>query len=317
MEEIKELADRLGETIKSIDWMGQKVHPKLRKKATKKELTELQEKLGRPVPESYAAFLAIANGIDGADILQWSINGATPPKNGESFHGFQQEVVAALKTYDAEDPTIGLLENAHIVGSDFHQEVVVFDPSTEEGEPKLLRISMDGSHDGPFPNFVALLEHVAGYYDDQLAMFDDPALDFGGGGGGGSGFSSNEAELLKELASLLDGNPGYGGEPEPEPEPQISPEMQLAARLCEHVLERLVKADLVEIVDGPGCKENLEDYLLRKLMRSTREDQVLDNWIHALGKAREVEELYGTDDELKKVMQDAWNEIAEEQEQND
>ena len=318
---IKDLTEHLASTIKQIDWMGQKIHPVLKKEAKAEDLKKLEKKLGRPVPESYATFLAVANGIDGADILQWSINGTGDATKGESFRGFQQEVVAALRTYDAEDPIADLLKNGHVVGSDFHNEIIIFDPSVAEGEPPLFRISMTGEHQAPFPAFEDLLVHVIAFYEDQLAMFDD-SLDFsgdiggavgGGDGGGPAGFGSSEAELLKELASLLDGGAGFDGEPEPEPELQISPEMALAARMCEHVIDRLVQADLVELMEGPGSRENLEDYMLRKLMRSTREDQVLDNWIHALGKAREVEELYGTDDELKAVMQAAWNEVAEEQ----
>ena len=64
---IKDLTEHLASTIKQIDWMGQKIHPVLKKEAKAEDLKKLEKKLGRPVPESYATFLAVANGIDGAE----------------------------------------------------------------------------------------------------------------------------------------------------------------------------------------------------------------------------------------------------------
>ena len=90
--------------------------------------------------------------------------------------------------------------------------------------------------------------------------------------------------------------------------------MALASRMCAHVIDKLVEAELVELISGGGHRDNLEDFMLRKLIRTTREDRIFDAWISALTKAREVEEVFGTDEELKKVMEQAWNEVAEEQE---
>jgi len=51
--------------------------------------------------------------------------------------------------------------------------------------------------------------------------------------------------------------------------------------------------------------------MLRKLLRSKSPEETMEAWIGALSKAREVEELYGTDEELKAAMTEAFVEISQ------
>jgi hypothetical protein len=128
------------------------------------------------------------------------------------------------------------------------------------------------------------------------------------GGGGDAGDAGDDDDLGGGMEALLGAM--FAPEPEPEPEPELSPEMQRAANLCHLVVQKLLDAELLELIMAPSMRENLEDYMLRKLMRSKGPRDAMESWIYALGKAREVEELYGTDDELMALMSEAFEEIS-------
>lgn len=145
----------------------------------------------------------------------------------------------------------------------------------------------------------------AGTEPDDVVDAGSPPSTAGGTAGGAVGAGDGE-EIDSGMASLL----GAMFEPEPEPEPELSPEMQRAANLCRNVIQKLLDAEMLEIVQAPSMRENLEDYLLRKLMRSKGPKDAMESWIYALGKAREVEELYGTDDQLMELMSEAFEEIS-------
>jgi hypothetical protein len=303
---MEELVTRLHVVLDEIDWLGRKPRPSLRGPATPDEIKALEKKWGRPLPPTLAHFLKLANGMQGAEQYDWAIAGATPPSNGDDFDDVKSGHVFAFKQKDPAHPVVNDLETSHVAGSDFDYQVVYFDPETlDQEEPRLRRVGLDVPYEH-YPLFVDFKEFVAfvlSIYEDLLEFQNEP-MDTGGG----SGFTQEDEKLLMELASLLEPQ-----EPEPEPEPQLSPEMQKAARLCQIALQKLLDADLVELVEAPKMRENLEDYMLRKLMRSKGPDEAMDAWIYALSKAREVEELWGTDDELKAQMVKAFEEISEEE----
>lgn len=304
-ERIADLVTELNAILNEIDWLGRTPRPELRDPATEQELKELRNEMGRPLPPSYEAFLRFCNGMTGAEQYDWAIGGIGEPPSGESFEDVKAGHLHVFKQKDENHPVVQDLEKSFVVGTDFDYEAVYFDPeSFELEEPKLRRIGVNVPYDRYplFESFEQFLTFVVAGYQDLLAFQNEP-MD---GGGGGDDFGGDDEKLLMELAALLEPR-----EPEPEPEPELSPEMQKAARLCHIALQKLLDKDLVELVEAPQIRENLEDYMLRKLMRSKSPDDTMDAWIYALSKAREVEELWGTDDELKAEMVKAFEEIAE------
>jgi hypothetical protein len=306
---MEELVARLHVVLGEIDWLGRKPRPSLREPATDEEIAALEKKWGRPLPPTYENFLRLANGMEGAEQYDWAIAGATPPSSGDSFEDVKSGHVFAFKQKDPNHPVVQDLKQSYVAGADFDYQVVYFDPGTiNKEEPHLRRVGLDVPYEQYplFEDFAAFVAFVLSIYEDLLEFQNEPMG--GGGAGGGDGFTQEDEKLLMELASLLEPK-----EPEPEPEPELSPEMQKAARLCHIALQKLLDADLVELVDAPKIRENLEDYMLRKLMRSKSPDETMDAWIYALSKAREVEELWGTDDELKTQMTKAFEQIAEDE----
>lgn len=306
-ETMQELVARLHVVLDEIDWLGRKPRPSLRGPATDDEIAALEKKWGRKLPPTYEDFLRLANGMVGAEQYDWSIAGATPPSVGDSFSDVKSGHVFAFKQKDENHPVVTDLEQSYVAGADFDYQVVYFDPETmEKEEPRLRRVGLDVPYEEYpfFEDFAAFVAFVLSIYEDLLEFQTQPAP-----GGGGDGFSQEDEKLLMELASLLEPQ-----EPEPEPEPELSPEMKKAARLCSVALQKLLDAELVELVQAPSMREGLEDYMLRKLLRATSPDDTMDAWIYALSKAREVEELWGTDEELKAEMIKAFEQISEEEE---
>lgn len=304
-EQIQILVEQLQEILNAIDWMGRKPHPVLRKPATDDEIAALAKTWGRALPPSYEAFLKLHNGMEGADQYDWAIAGATETTSGESFDDVKAGHTYAFKQQDPKHPVVADLAKTHIAGSDFDFQVVYWDPATlGDKEPKLRRVGQDAAYDRYplFANFVQYLEFIVSGYEDLLAFQNEPMDD------GDGGYSKEDQALLMELASLLDARPAA-----PEAPPKVSPEMQLAADLCTLALDKLLQRELVELVEGPSIREGLEDYMLRKLLRSSSEKETTSAWIDALSKAREVEELYGTDDELAAAMTEAFREIERQQ----
>ena len=305
-EHIEALVEQLRETLDEIDWLGRKPRPILRDPATDEEIAALTKAWGRPLPPSYETFLRLCNGMDGADQYDWAIAGATEPKSGESFSDVKAGHIFAFKQQDPNHAVVKDLKKTFIAGSDFDFQVVYWDPATlSEDEPKLRRVGQDAAYERyPLYNsFEEFLSFVVDGYDDLLAFQNEPMDD------GKGGYSKEDEALLMELAALLDNHA-----PEREPEPaKLSPEMQLAADLCELALDKLIDRGLVELVEAPSIREGLEDYMLRKLLRSKSPQETIDAWIDALSKAREVEELYGTDDELGAAMLAAFEEISTRQ----
>lgn len=307
-ERISDLVAELNAILNEIDWLGRKPRPALRDPATDAQIAELQKKLGRPVPPSYEAFLRICNGMSGAEQYDWAVAGVDAPPTGESFEDVKSGHMYAFKQKAEDHPVLQDLPKSVIVGTDFDYEAVYFDPeSFELEEPKLRRIGVNVPYDHHplFASFEEFLTFVVAGYQDLLAFQNEP-MDSGGGGD----YGDDDEKLLMELAALLD--TAGAGASEPEPEPELSPEMKKAARLCSIALQKLLDRDLVELVEAPQIRENLEDYMLRKLMRARSPDETMDAWIYALSKAREVEELWGTDEELKAEMVKAFEQIAEE-----
>lgn len=304
---IEELVSRLAATMDEIDWLGRKPEPRLRPPATDEEIAALEKKWGRSLPPSYLAFLRLANGMEGADQYDWAVAGATPPRSGETFDDVKAGHIFAFKQKNPNHPVVTDLETSFVAGSNFDYEVVYFDPETfDQPEPRLRRVGLDVSyeHYPQFEDFAEFLEFVCEIYDEMLDFQNDPVPDEDFAGGA---ISRDDEAFLMELASLLDGR----AEPEPE-KPKLSPEMELASRLCALALQKLIDRELIELVEAPQIRENLEDYMLRKLLRSKNPEETIDSWIGALSKAREVEELYGTDDELGAAMLEAFEEIAAE-----
>lgn len=306
---IEDLVARLRATLDEIDWLGRKPHPVLRKPATDDEIAALARKWGRDLPPSFEAFLRLANGMEGADQYDWAIAGATEPRKGESFEDVRAGHLYAFKQQDAGHPVIKDLHASTIAGSDFDYQVVYWDPKTlADPEPRLRRVGLDAGYDEYplYANFAEFLEFVVEGYEELLDFQNEP-MDDGRGAGGGGGYSKQDEALLMEIAALLDRKA-----PEPAAAPaKLSPEMQLAADLCELALEKLLERELIELVEGGNVEESLEDYMLRKLLKSKSPEDTIEAWIDALSKAREVEELYGTDEELKAAMLEAFEEISQ------
>lgn len=303
---IEELVSRLQANIDEIDWLGRKPRPMLRDPATDADIAALEKAWGRKLPPSYEAFLRIANGMEGADQYDWALAGTSEPQRGETFEDVKAGHIYAFKQKSASHPVVTDLQQSFVAASNFDYEVVYFDPETlTDPEPKLRRVGLDVSyeHYPMFDDFGQLLEFVCEIYEELLDFQNEPL-----GDDDDASFSKDDEKFLMELASLLDRRA-----PAEEPAaPKLSPEMELASRLCALVLQKLLDRELVELVDAPAIRENLEDYMLRKLLRSKSPEETMDAWIRALSKAREVEELYGTDDELKSAMAEAFEEIAAE-----
>ena len=306
-ENIAELVAQLKDVLSEIDWLGRKPRPALRDPATDDEIAALTKEWGRPLPPSYEAFLRLGNGMDGADQYDWAIAGTTEPRRGESFSDVKAGHLFAFKQRDANHPVVKDLAKTFIAGSDFDFQVVYWDPATMSAdEPQLRRVGLEAKYDQypMYEDFEEFLGFIVDGYEDLLAFQNQPMDDAAGGG-----YTREDEALLMEIAALLDSR-----EPEPAAEPvKLSPEMQLAASLCSLALDKLIERELVELIEAPQIRENLEDYMLRKLLRSTSPEATVEAWIHALSKAREVEELYGTDEELKTAMLEAFEEISAQQ----
>jgi hypothetical protein len=308
---IPELVARLHASLAVIDFEDRPAPLELRSPATREELDALAKEWGRALPPSLEAFLELANGMEHAEPGDWSIAGATPPKQLDSFEDVRDGVAFALKQKDPKHPMAKLLTGARVAGADFDREVVFFEASRMDmTEPPLRRASYgeEGDEGEPFADFTAFLTYIVEQYEEMAEAFEDEGLLLGGGAEGD--LSAQDEELLRTIASML--GERAAPEPEPEPEERISPEMQRAADLCARALQKLLDDELIELVEGPVIRQELESYMLSKLIRSNSPDSAMDAWIRALSKAREVEELYGTDDELKAKMAEAFEEIYAE-----
>ncbi len=307
MSEIAELIERLSMALDSIDWLGRKVVPKLREPATDAAIKAYEAEVGRELPPSYKEFLKLHNGMEGLEQYDWGIAGVTEIEKGDTFEEVVSGHVFYYKDKNPKHMVIRDLDKTFVAGSDFDYQIVYFDTeSLENAEPQLRRVSIDHGyeHYPLFKNFTEFLGFVVQMYEDLIDLQgEDFSL------GGDLDELLKQEQMLKELAQILDGG-GLEEEPEPEPEAQVSPEMQRAADLCANTLKNLVDRDLIEIVEGPGMREALEDYMLRKLLKSRSPEETIKNWISALSKAREVEELYGTDEELAEVMNKAFEDLA-------
>jgi len=307
MSEILHLVARLKSALETIDWLGRDVRPKLRAPASADELKAFELKLGRKIPPSYREFLRMHNGMEGLEQYDWGIAGITEVLVGESFDDVLTGHQYVYKAKDARHPALKDLKDAHVVGSDFDFQIVYFAPeSMTELEPPVRRLSSDQPYDEYplFQGFEEFLEFLVSIYEDLV--------DLQGGELDGDEDYAQEEDLLRELASLLKSE-DRRREPEPEftaPAPKLSPEMELASKLCRRTLELLIQADFIELVEAPGMVDTLEDLLLRKLLRSKSQPETVKNWIDALSKAREVEELYGTDEELARIMNQAFDEVS-------
>lgn len=331
---IEDLTALFSETLSKMDWMGRTTYPRLRSSASASELEKMTTLLGREIPTDYRAFLKMANGMMGGEQFDWMLAGCSPPNKGELFSKVQEQIVSTLRGSKPESELADQLEKSVVVGTDFDSFCVFFDATTlDADEPALLKISMDDPdevHPG-FENFEAFLKFIVDFYEEtvsfmQIPVEEDDDMEMPDMADMGLGDlmptrkkakSEDDSRLLAELDSLLGGfdfsEGGIEEEEEEEEEMQISPEMQMASDMCTYVIDQLIVTNLVELIPGPENKENLEDFMLRKLLRVTREDQIMESWISALSKAKEVEELYGTDDELIRVMRRAWDEFAEKQ----
>ena len=307
MSEISHLAARLKAALDAIDWLGRPVYPKLRGPASREDLEAFEKQLGRKIPPSYREFLRIYDGMDGMEQYDWGIAGTKPSKTGESFEDVRSGHQFVFKQQDPKHPALKDLKTAVLLASDFDFQVVYFDVETwEDDEPKVRRISSDQPYDEypVFEDFESFLEFLVTVYEDlvdmqneSFSMEDDDA--------------AGQDNLLKELAAILKADETRRAkQPEPEPEaPKMTPEMELASKLCRRALEMLIAEELIELVDGPGMVEQLEDLMLRKLLRSSNRRETISRWIDSLSRAREVEELYGTDEQLAVVMDKAFEEV--------
>ncbi len=315
MSTIPELVARLNDALDAIDWMGRKSHPSLRPPASEENIAAYEQKIGWSLPKTYREFLLLHDGMHGLEQYDWGIRGVTPIRKGDNFEDVQSGHLYVYKDKDSNHPAAKDLQAAAVVvGSDFDYQIVYFTPETiAEEEPSLRRLAMDQpyEHYNLFSSFKEFLAFVVESYEDLVALQEESM----------EGFDDLDAlaeqeQLLKELASLLSEAPegGDGGDDElaPEPEPQLSPEMERASRLCRIMMQKLIDADLLELVEGPGMFEALEDLMLKQLMRSNSPQDAVERWIRWFAKAREVEEIYGTDEQLEELMYEAFDEIAEE-----
>ena len=305
MSEIEELVERLQAALDTIDWLGRPVFPKLREPATDAAIAAYEATVGRELPASYKSFLKLHNGMEGLEQYDWGVSGVTEVAKGDSFDDVVSGHVFVYKDKNPKHMVLRDLDASFVAGSDFDYQIVYFDPETmTDAEPRLRRVSIDQAyeHYPVFKSFTEFLGFVVHMYEE---LIDLQGEDFSMGADLND--LLGQEQLLKELAQILD----TGAAPEPEEEPmQLNPEMERAARLCSMTLNNLIDRDLVEVMEGPGMREALEDYMMRKLLKSRSQDETVKNWISALSKAREVEELYGTDEELVEVMNEAFEAIA-------
>ena len=300
---IKELVARLQIVLAEIEWPDRPFPPELRPPAPEAEIAALEEAWGRELPPSYKEFLEVANGMHGLEQFDWGIAGASPPDQFQTFDDVREGMRYAYEQRDPEHPALDEIREVALAGTDFDRQIVYFVPGTlDREEPPLRRLDFDeGFETHPlFPDFRAFVAFVVQAYEQQLEM-QQAAPDQGG-----EELSDEDRQLLETISSMLAPEP----EPEPEPEPtRLSPEVQLAAKLCQVTLQKLMDAELIELNVGPSVREDLEGYMLKKLMRSNSPEDTMDAWIYALSKAREVHELWGTDEELKALMAEAFEEI--------
>lgn len=313
MSEISHLAARLKAALDAIDWLGRPVYPRLRGPASREQLEAFEQKIGRKIPASYREFLRLHDGMDGLEQYDWGISGTQPTKDGESFEDVRSGHQFVYKQQSTKHPALKDLKDAVLVGSDFDFQVVYFDKGTwDEDEPKLRRLSSDQPYDANplFENFEEFLGFVVSIYEDLVEMQNEP---FDLGMDDEPAGSARQDNLLKELAAILKSDSSSRSRSErAEPEeaaPKLTPEMEMASRLCRRALEMLVEEELVEVVEGPGVLEALEDLMLKKLLKSSNRQQTISRWIESLSRAREVEELYGTDEQLAAVMDRAFEEV--------
>lgn len=311
MSTIPELVARLNDALDLIDWMGRKTYPKLRPPASEADIAAFERGLGWSLPTDYREFLLLHNGMEGLEQYDWGVRGVTPVSTGDTFAEVRSGHLYVYTDKDPNHPAAqDLKSKTLVVGSDFDYQIVYFVPeSLTDEKPSLRRVSMDQSYDhyDLFTGFRHFLAFVVEGYEDLVALQEESM----------EGFDEmsrlgEEEQLLKELASLLADAPAPAADPEPEPEQELSPEMKRASRLCRIMMQKLIDADLMELFEGPGMFDALEDLMLKKLMRSNSQEQTVEKWIRALSKAREVEELYGTDEELAGLMNEAFEEIARE-----
>lgn len=313
MSEISFLAARLKSALEAIDWLGRPVFPTLRGPASREQLEAFEKKIGRKLPATYREFLRIHDGMDGLEQYDWGVAGTQPSKKGESFDDVRSGHQFVYKQQSAKHPALKDLKDAVIVGSDFDFQIVYFDRATwDEDEPQLRRLSSDQPYDEfpLFESFESFLEFVVTIYEDLVDMQNE-SFDMDEGES-----MARQDNLLKELAAILKEDETrrttrtvVAAEPEP-PAPKLSPEMELASRLCRRALDMLIDAELIEVIDGPGIMDALEELLLKKLLKSSNQRETISKWIDALSRAREVEELYGTDDQLASVMGKAFEEVT-------
>lgn len=311
MSDISHLTARLKAALEAIDWLGRPVYPKLRGPASREQLEAFEKKIGRKIPASYREFLRIHDGMDGMEQYDWGISGTQPASEGESFEDVRSGHQFVYKQQSTKHPALKDLKDAVLVGSDFDFQIVYFDKGTwEDDEPQVRRLSSDQPYDEYplFDDFQSFLEFVVTIYEDLVDMQNE-SFDVGGD----DEPMGRQDNLLKELAAILKEDESRRtrvsrAEPE-EAAPKLTPEMEMASRLCRRALEMLVEAELVEVLDGPGVMEQLEDLMLKKLLKSSNRQQTISRWIESLSRAREVEELYGTDEQLAAVMDRAFEEV--------
>ena len=93
----------------------------------------------------------------------------------------------------------------------------------------------------------------------------------------------------------------------------MTPEMTLASKVCRRALELLLSEELIEFdPDEIDVLDTMEENLLKRLLKAKGPEDAIDRWISFLSRAREVEELYGTDDDLGRVMAQAFEEASAE-----
>lgn len=322
---IDKLMVRLEAVLEAIDWQKRDQPIVLKKPADEAAIAALEEEWGRELPPSYAAFLRRSAGFKGLEQFDWGIAGTDDAAMLVDFQEVAQGFMKALAGQDASHPALDALEEMPTLGADFDRQIVYVDQNTWENEEPRLRLVEFGApyEERPhFQGFEAFLAFVVSEYEKMLELQREAKEDVE--------LSKEDEQLLNKLSAMLGSqaesasdeaaerspvvspkseseSPDPEIEPEPEPE-KLSPEVREAAKLCHETLQKLLDADLIELVVGAGIRDELENYMLKKLMRSNSPEDTMDSWIYALSKAREVEELYGTDEQLKSHMRAAFEE---------
>jgi hypothetical protein len=313
---VDDLVKTLGETLDQLDWMGRVDHPSLRPPATAEELEEFQAAAAHGISESYLHFLSHHNGMEGLDQYDWGIAGITPTPRGDSFEDVRDGHIYAYSQKDAKHPVINDFEKTRVVGSDFDYQVVYFDPQALESkaqgtvrEASLRRVGLDTPYDHYplFETFIDFLAFVVNTYSELLKLQKSTNIERNV-----DALLQNDG-IMADLGHLLAAT-GLGFEPEPEPEPvKMTPEMTLASQVCRRTLELLLAEELIEFdPDEIEVLDVMEDNLLSRLLKAKSPEDAIERWISFLSRAREVAELYGTDDDLKRVMTQAFEDAASE-----